>query len=78
MLRMAFILAVINTFYRLTVNANRPAWVFQGTGIRISPFFGKAFAASSIHILCMLSSNHYIAFAAALALVVNTIIYCTV
>ena len=78
MLRMAFIIAVINTFYRLAVNANRPAWVFQGTGIRIAPFFGKAFAASLIHILCMFSANHYIAFAAALTLVVNTIVYRTV
>ena len=78
MFRMAFVIAVINAFYRFAVDADRPAGMFQRARIRVAAFLRKALTASIILFVRMFPADHNIAFTAALFFVINTILYRTV
>ena len=79
MLRHALVIAVINTFYRLTVDADRMAWMRQGAAERIPPLslLRKAFTAGSVTVAGMLASHHDITLAAHTILIIGTIFHNT-
>lgn len=78
MFRMAFVIAVINAFYRLAVDTDRSARMLQSARIRVAAFLRKTFAASIVLFVCVFSADHNIAFAATFFFVINTILYRTV
>ena len=79
MIRHALVIAVINTFYRLTVDADRMAWMRQGITERFSSLslLCKALTAGSVTVAGMLASHHDITLAAHTILIIGTIFHNT-
>lgn len=79
MLRHTLVIAVMNAFYSLTVDADRLAGVCNRTGKRIRSFslVVKAFAAGVITIAGMFSCHHDISFTAQAILIIGTTFYDT-
>ena len=77
MLRHALVIAVINTFYRLTVDADRMAWMRQGITERFSSLslLRKALTAGAVTVAGMLSAHHDITLAAQTVLIIGTIFH---
>jgi len=73
MLRMTFIIGIIDTLCRLAVDADRPAWMIERTDIRVAPSLGKTFAASTVTIAGMAASHHDIPFATTILLIITAI-----
>lgn len=73
MFGVAFVIAVIHTLYRFTVNADRPARVFQRTAVSVVPLLGKTLTAGIRAAVRMGAAYHDIAFAAAPLLIVRTV-----
>jgi hypothetical protein len=77
MLRVALIIRIVYTFYGLTVNADRPTRVTQGTDISIVTSLGKAFTACPVACVRMTACHHDISFAATILLIIGTIFHST-
>lgn len=63
-LRMAFIIAVIDTLTCLTINGNRLARVIQRALIAVPSFVAEALAASIANLLRLTSAHHNVTLAA--------------
>lgn len=76
---LAFIVRVVYTFLRLTVNADGLSGMACRTLKRVItlPLLRKAFTAGLIASLRMLSAHHDITLAAQMILIVHTVIHCT-
>ena len=79
MIRLALVIAVINALDRLTVNADHPAGMLDGTGKHIVslPAFRKAGATGLVTIAGMSAAHHDVALAAQPGLIVGTIFRAT-
>lgn len=79
MLRHTLVIAVINTFYRLTVDTDGMAWMRQRITERLSSLslLRKALAAGAVTITGMLTSHHDVSLAAQTVLVIGTIFHNT-
>lgn len=79
MIRHTLIITVIDALYRLTVDADRMAWMRQGAAERIPPLslLRKAFTAGSVTVAGMLASHHDITLAAHTILIIGTIFHNT-
>lgn len=79
MIRHTLVIAVINTFYRLTVDTDGMAWMRQGITERLSSLslLRKALAAGAVTITGMLTSHHDVSLAAQTVLVIGTIFHNT-
>ena len=74
-IRMTFIIGIINALYRFIVNADGLAGMDHGAfeGILSLPPASKAVTAGIVTVTCMLSSHHNIALAAHGLLIIGTI-----
>ena len=72
-LRMAFIITIIHTFGRFTINTDRFAGMLQRTGIGPFSLLRKTFTACIRTAVRMFAAYHNIALAAAFLLIVGTI-----
>ena len=79
MIRHALVIAVINTFYRLTVDADRMAWMRQGITERFSSLslLRKAFTAGAVTVTGMLAAHHDVSLTAQTVLIIGTIFHNT-
>ena len=79
MIRHTLVIAVINTFYRLTVDTDSPARMRQGIteGIPSLSLLRKALTAGAVTITGMLTSYHDVSLAAQTILIVGTIFHNT-
>ena len=79
MIRHTLIITVIDALYRLTVDADRMAWMRQGITERFSSLslLCKAFTAGSVTVAGMLASHHDITLAAQTILIIGTIFHNT-
>ena len=77
MLRVALVVTIIHAFDRFAIDTDRPAGMLQGTGIGIILFLRKTLTACIVTTVCMFAAHHDITLAAALILVVGTIVYAT-
>ena len=79
MLRHTLIITVIDALYRLTVDADRMAWMRQGIAESFSSLslLRKALAAGAVTITGMLTSHHDVSLAAQTVLVIGTIFHNT-
>ena len=79
MIRHTLVIAVINTFYRLTVDTDGMAWMRQGITVRLSSLslLRKALAAGAVTITGMLTSHHDVSLAAQTILIIGTIFHNT-
>lgn len=79
MLRHTLVIAVINTFYRLTVDTDGMAWMRQRITERLSSLslLRKALAAGAVTITGMLTSHHDVSLAAQTVLIIGTIFHNT-
>lgn len=79
MIRHTLVIAVMNAFYSLTVDADGLAGMRDRTGKRIRSFslVVKAFAAGIITVAGMLSCHHDISFTAQTILIIGTTLYDT-
>lgn len=77
MIRHALVIAVINTFYRLTVDADRMAWMSQGAAERTPPLslLRKAFTAGSVTVAGVLATHHDVSLATQTVLIIGTIFH---
>ena len=77
MIRHTLIITVIDALYRLTVDADRMAWMSQGAAERIPPLslLRKALAAGAVTITGMLTSHHDVSLAAQTVLIIGTIFH---
>ena len=75
----ALVIAVINTFYRLTVDADRMAWMRQGITERLSSLslLRKALTAGAVTVTGMLAAHHDVSLAAQTVLIIGTIFHNT-
>lgn len=79
MIRHTLIITVIDALYRLTVDADRMAWMRQGITERFSSFslLRKTFTAGAITVTGVLASHHDITLAAHTILIIGTIFHNT-
>lgn len=77
MIRHTLIITIIDALYRLTVDADRMAWMRQGITERFSSLslLCKAFTAGSVTVAGMLASHHDITLAAQTILIIGTIFH---
>ena len=77
MIRHALVIAVINTFYRLTVDADGMAWMRQGITERFSSLslLRKALTAGAVTVTGVLAAHHDISLAAHTILIIGTIFH---
>ena len=75
----ALVIAVINTFYRLTVDADRMAWMRQGITERFSSLslLRKALTAGAVTVTGVLAAHHDVSLAAQTVLIIGTIFHNT-
>ena len=79
MIRHTLVIAVINTFYRLTVDTDGMTWMRQRITERLSSLslLRKALAAGAVTITGMLTSHHDVSLAAQTILIIGTIFHNT-
>lgn len=77
MFRMAFVITVIDTLDRFTVDADRLAGMLQRTRVGAIPFLCKTLTARIRTTVRMFSAHHDIALATALVLIIGTVIHST-
>lgn len=77
MIRHTLVIAVINTFYRFTVDTDGMAWMRQGTAERIPPLslLRKALAAGAVTVTGVLAAHHDVSLAAQTVLIIGTIFH---
>lgn len=77
MIRHTLIITVIDALYRLTVDADRMAWMSQGAAERIPPLslLRKAFTAGSVTVAGVLAAYHDVSLAAQTVLIIGTIFH---
>ena len=77
MIRMTFVIGIIDAFYRFAVNADGLAGMNHGAfkGTHPLPLLKEALAAGVVAIAGMFSAHHNIPFAAQAILIVGTILY---
>lgn len=77
MIRHALVIAVINTFYRLTVDADRMAWMRQGITERFSSLslLRKALTTGAVTVAGVLAAHHDVSLAAQTVLIIGTIFH---
>ena len=77
MIRHTLVIAVINTFYRLTVDADRMAWMRQGIAERFSSLslLRKALTAGAVTVTGVLAAHHDVSLAAQTVLIIGTIFH---
>ena len=77
MIRHALVIAVINTFYRLTVDADRMTWMRQGITERFSSLslLRKALTAGVVTVTGVLAAHHDVSLAAQTVLIIGTIFH---
>ena len=77
MIRHTLVIAVIDTFDRLTVDADRMAWMRQGITERFSSLslLRKALTAGAVTVTGVLAAHHDISLAAQTVLIIGTIFY---
>jgi len=73
MIRMAFVVGIVYTFYRLTINAYHPVRMLQRVSYAALTLFPKAFAAGIITAACLHAAHHDISLTAELAVVIRTV-----
>ena len=73
MFRVTFIIGVVHTFCRLTVDADRPAGMFERADIRVAASLRKALTAGPVTIAGMTASHHDIPFTAAILLIIAAV-----
>ena len=72
MIRMTFIIVVMDTFHRITIDADRPAGI-HGIGRPISALLPKAFTAGIVLFACFASAHHDITLTAASVAVIGAV-----
>lgn len=77
MFRMALVIAVIDTLDRFTVDADCLAGMLQRTRVGAVPFLRETLTARIRTTVRMFSAYHDVALAAALVLIIGTIIHST-
>ena len=79
MLRHTLVIAVMNTFYSLTVDADRMAWMRQGITERFSSLslLRKALTAGAVTVTGVLAAHHDVSLAAQTVLIIGTIFHNT-
>ena len=77
MIRHTLIITVIDALYRLTVDADRMAWMSQGAAERIPPLslLRKALTAGAVTVTGVLAAHHDVSLAAQTVLVIGTIFH---
>lgn len=77
MIRHTLIITVIDALYRLTVDADRMAWMSQGAAERIPPLslLRKAFTAGSVTVAGVLATHHDVSLATQTVLIIGTIFH---
>ena len=77
MIRHTLVIAVIDTFDRLTVDADRMAWMRQGITERFSSLslLRKALTAGAVTVTGVLAAHHDISLAAQTVLIIGTIFH---
>ena len=77
MIRHALVVAVINTVYRLTVDADRMTWMRQGITERFSSLslLRKALTAGAVTVTGVLAAHHDVSLAAQTVLIIGTIFH---
>ena len=79
MIRHTLVIAVIDALYRLTVDADRMAWMRQGIAKRFSSLslLRKALTAGAVTVTGMLAAHHDVSLTAQTVLVIGTIFHNT-
>ena len=79
MIRHTLVIAVIDTLYRLTVDADGPAWMRQRVTERIPSLslLRKAFTAGAFTVTGILAPHHDVSLAAQTILIIGTIFHNT-
>lgn len=79
MFRVAFVIGIVDTFHRFTINADGSAGMGYGTFKRIHPFplLPEAVTAGFVAAAGMLSAHHDVSLAAEMLVIVGTIVYRT-
>lgn len=77
MIRHTLIITVIDTLYRLTVDADRMAWMRQGIAERFSSLslLRKALTAGAVTVTGVLAAYHDVSLAAQTVLIIGTIFH---
>lgn len=77
MIRHTLIITVIDALYRLTVDADRMAWMSQGATERTPPLslLRKAFTAGSVTVAGVLATHHDVSLATQTVLIIGTIFH---
>lgn len=77
MIRHTLIITVIDALYRLTVDADRMAWMRQGAAERIPPLslLRKALTAGAVTVTGVLAAHHDVSLAAQTVLIIGTIFH---
>lgn len=77
MIRHTLIITVIDALYRLTVDADRMAWMRQGVAERIPPLslLRKALTAGAVTVTGVLAAHHDVSLAAQTVLIIGTIFH---
>lgn len=77
MIRHTLIITVIDALYRLTVDADRMAWMRQGITERFSSLslLCKAFTAGSVTVAGVLATHHDVSLATQTVLIIGTIFH---
>ena len=79
MIRHTLVIAVIDALYRLTVDADRMAWMRQGITERFSSLsiLRKALTAGAVTVTGMLAAHHDVSLTAQTVLIIGTIFHNT-
>lgn len=77
MIRHTLIITVIDALYRLTVDADRMAWMSQGAAERIPPLslLRKALTAGVVTVTGVLATHHDVSLATQTVLIIGTIFH---
>lgn len=77
MVRIAAVIAVVDTSCRFTVNADGLAWMRDSACKAVAASLVKAFTACTITVTGMFPADHNVAFAAAAVFVIGAVCYAT-
>ena len=77
MVSSTFVIAVMHTVHRFTVNADGLAWMRDSACKAVAASLVKAFTACTITVTGMFPADHNVAFAAAAVFVIGAVCYAT-
>jgi len=70
---MTFIVGIVHTLFRLTVDADGSAGMVEGADIGVATPLGKALATGFVTVAGMAASHHDISFTAAILLIITAV-----